>query len=322
MEFKPKGWFKRLCQGLSKTHNKFVGGIESLFRGKKYIDDELFEELEEVLISSDLGVTTSHAVVESLRDEARRQKMKDASILETALQAELLKILTPLQSSLDISGHSPFVMLVLGVNGVGKTTTIGKLASRYTRQGKKVLLAAGDTFRAAAIEQLEIWAERSGCSGVIKHQSGSDPSAVIYDAIQAAKSREADLLIIDTAGRLHNKAHLVAELQKMKRVISRELPDAPHEILLVLDANTGQNALQQARQFNEALEHITSLALTKLDGTAKGGIIFSIAHELSIPVKLIGVGEGIEDLRDFEAEEFVSALFETAGGNAGGDVDG
>ncbi|MEW5803087.1 MAG: signal recognition particle-docking protein FtsY [bacterium] len=318
MELKPKGWFKRLCQGLSKTHTNFVGGIERLFRGKKYIDDELFEELEEILILADLGFQTSHEVVERLQDEARRKKIKETSSLNKTLQNELMKILEPLQSSLDISGHSPFVMMVLGVNGVGKTTTIGKLAARFSRQGKKVLLAAGDTFRAAAIEQLEIWGERAGCAGVIKHQSGSDPSAVIFDAIQAAKSRDANLLIIDTAGRLHNKSHLMAELQKMKRVISREIPDAPHEILLVLDATTGQNALVQARQFNEAMEGITSLALTKLDGTAKGGIIFSIAHELSIPVKLIGVGEGIEDLRDFEAEEFVLALFQTAEGNADG----
>lgn len=295
-----------------------MGGIERLLRGKTYIDEDLFEELEEILILADLGVQTSHEVVERLRDKARREKIKEVYLLKSALREELMEILEPSHSPLNISTHSPFVMMVLGVNGVGKTTTIGKLAARYGRQGKKVLLAAGDTFRAAAIEQLMLWGERTACAGVIKHQSGSDPSAVAFDAVQAAKSRGADLLIIDTAGRLHNKSHLIAELQKMKRVISRELPEAPHETLLVLDATTGQNAIQQVRQFNESMEGITGLALTKLDGTAKGGIIFSIVHELAIPVKLIGVGEGIEDLRDFEAEEFVSALFETAEGNEHG----
>ncbi|MEW6380935.1 MAG: signal recognition particle-docking protein FtsY [bacterium] len=312
MELKPTSWFQRLRQGLAKTHNTLMGGINRLLRGKTAVDEELFEELEEVLILADLGFQTSHEVVDRLRDKARRQKITEASMLRSVLQAELLEIVKPFQSPLDISAHAPFIMMVLGVNGVGKTTTIGKLAARYTRQGKKVLLTAGDTFRAAAIEQLEIWGQRAGCSGVIKHQSGSDPSAVVYDAIQAARSRNMDLVIIDTAGRLHTKDHLVAELQKMKRVISREMPEAPHEILLVLDATTGQNALQQARQFNEALQGITGLALTKLDGTAKGGIIFSIVHELSIPVRLIGVGESVEDLRDFEADEFIAALFETA----------
>ncbi|MCL6583337.1 MAG: signal recognition particle-docking protein FtsY [bacterium] len=312
MESKSTGWFQRLCQGLSKTHTTFMGGIERLLRGRAGVDEELFEELEEVLILADLGYQTAHEVVERLREAARRQKINEPGPLRSLLRSELLEIVKPFQSPLEISAHSPFIMMVLGVNGVGKTTTIGKLAARYSRQGKKVLLAAGDTFRAAAIEQLEIWGQRAGCSGVIKHRSGSDPSAVVYDSIQAARSRHMDLVIIDTAGRLHTKDHLVAELQKMKRVISKELPEAPHEILLVLDATTGQNALQQAKQFNEALEGITGLALTKLDGTAKGGIIFSIVRELAIPIRLIGVGEGIEDLRDFEAEEFIAALFETA----------
>jgi len=309
-ETKTAGWFKRLCQGLSKTHNGFIGGVERLFLRKGQIDEELFEELEEILILADLGVQTSSEVVEKLRGEARLRKVKEASLLKPVLQEILIERLIPSQAVVDISKYNPFVMMVLGVNGVGKTTTIGKLAARYGGQGVKVLLAAGDTFRAAATEQLEIWGERAGAAGLIKHQPGADPSAVVFDAIQAAKARETNLVIIDTAGRLHNKSHLIAELQKMKRVISRELPGAPHEILLVLDATTGQNGLQQARQFHEAMEGITGLALTKLDGTAKGGILFSIVRELAIPVKLIGIGEGIEDLRDFRAEEFVSALFE------------
>lgn len=314
METKPTTWFQRLRNGLAKTHDSLVSRVESLFKGKSLLQEELFEELEEILILADLGVTTSTEVVNKLKSEVRKRKIVEGGQVKPILQEILIDMLTPVQSNLDFSSHQPFIMMVLGVNGVGKTTTIGKLAARLGQEGKRVLLAAGDTFRAAATEQLEIWAERAKTIGVIKHQSGADPSAVVFDALQAAKSRNAQVVIIDTAGRLHNKAHLIAELQKMKKVISRELPEAPHEILLVLDATTGQNGLQQARQFNQAMEGITGLALTKLDGTAKGGIIFSIVNELSIPVKLIGLGEGIDDLRNFEAREFVSALFDDAGG--------
>lgn len=315
MEAKSAGLFKRLCQGLSKSHNVLVNGLERVFIRKTRIDEDLFDELEEILILADLGVQTSSQIVEKLKEAIRREKIHEPSQLRPILQKILIEMLTPFQSPLDISSSCPFVMMVIGVNGVGKTTTIGKLAARYGQQGKKVLLAAADTFRAAAIEQLQIWGERAKSAGVIKHQPGADPAAIVYDAIQAAKAREAHLLIIDTAGRLHNKSHLIAELQKMKRVISRELPGAPHEILLILDATTGQNGLQQVKQFNEAMEGITGLALTKLDGTAKGGILFSIVNELAIPVKLIGIGEQIEDLRNFYAEEFVCALFEKSEGN-------
>ena len=315
MEATSTSLFKRLCKGLSKTHNGLVNGLERLFIRKPHIDEDLLDELEEILILADLGVQTSTQVIERLKEEIRREKINEASLLRPILQNILIEMLTPFQSILDISSSSPFIMMVLGVNGVGKTTIIGKLAARYGQQGKKVLLAAGDTFRAAAIKQLQIWGERAKSAGMIKHQPGADPSAVVYDAIQAAKAREAHLLIIDTAGRLHNKSHLIAELQKMKRIISRELPGAPHEILLILDATTGQNGLQQAKQFHEAMEGITGLALTKLDGTAKGGILFNIVNELAIPVKLIGIGEEMEDLRNFSAEEFVSALFEKTKGN-------
>ncbi len=311
---KPTGFFKRLCQGLSRTHNGFVFGLEKLFT-KARIDEELYEELEELLLLADIGFTTSNQIVEKLKGEVKRKKVKEAVALKSILQEILTNMLTSFEAPLDISLHSPFIMLVLGVNGVGKTTTIGKLATRFGREGKKVLLAAGDTFRAAAVEQLEVWADRAKVEGIIKHKPGADPSAVAFDAIKAAKAREADLVIIDTAGRLHNKSHLIAELQKMKRVIAREMPEAPHEILLVLDATTGQNGLQQVKQFNEAMGGITGLALTKLDGTAKGGIIFSIVNELAIPIKFIGIGEGTEDLRDFKAEEFVCALFEKSQGN-------
>lgn len=294
------GFFDRLKEGLSKTRDNFIGRVESIFIGKTITADTL-EELEEILLSSDVGVIATGELIKAVKD-----KVNGAVSIKDTLKEEMTKLLGR-PDPIVIFGERPFVILAVGVNGVGKTTTIGKLASRFVSEGNQVLIAAGDTFRAAAIEQLEIWSDRSGAK-LIKHQSGSDPAAVAFDAVEAARHRGADVVIVDTAGRLHTKSPLMDELKKVRRVIEKAMPSAPQETLLVLDATTGQNALRQAKIFNDVIG-ITGIALTKLDGTAKGGIVFAIKKELKIPVRLIGVGEKIEDLRDFDPKEFVEALF-------------
>ncbi len=299
------GFFERLKQGLNKTRQGLVEKVESIFSSG--VDEQTLEELDETLILSDVGVKSSAEIVEHLREKSDRGEIKGASSVKEYLKKEMTSMLgTP--QPLVVYGERPFVILAIGVNGVGKTTTIGKLAYGLRNQGHSVLLAAADTFRAAAIEQLEIWAKRTE-SQFVKHQSGSDPSAVVFDAIEAAKSRKIDVVIIDTAGRLHTKSPLMEELKKIKRVCDKAMPGSPHEILLVVDATNGQNALRQAQMFNDAIG-VTGIALTKLDGTAKGGIVFAIKKEHNIPVKLIGVGEGLDDLQDFVPENFVRALFE------------
>ena len=270
-------------------------------------DDELFENLEEALIMADIGVETSTYIIEKLRDNVKHKHITDGNLVKEELKSIISEILSALDTTVNTS-TTPSVILVIGVNGVGKTTSIGKIASHYKSMGKKVLLAAADTFRAAAIDQLDIWAQRSGCD-IIKHQENSDPAAVVFDACTAAKARGADILICDTAGRLHNKKNLMAELAKINRVIERELPDSARETLLVLDATTGQNAVSQAKLFSEAAD-ITGIILTKLDGTAKGGIVISIAKEQNVPVKFVGVGEGIDDLQEFNSDDFAKAIFE------------
>ncbi len=302
-----KGLFQRLKEGLFKTHKNLVDKIDQVVIGRKVIDEDLYDELEEVLVSSDLGAQTSYRLIEKVRERLRRGESDQAELVKRYLKEEILSILKGSGNEIHTERGRPFVIMVVGVNGVGKTTTIGKLAARYRGEGKSVLLCAGDTFRAAAIEQLEVWGERAGC-GIIKHKEGSDPSAVIFDALKAAKSRGMDILIADTAGRLHTKVNLMEELKKTKRVVEKEVPGAPHEMLLVLDATTGQNAVSQARLFKEAVD-ITGIVLTKLDGTAKGGVVISIVDELKIPVKFIGIGESVEDLRPFDPAEFVEALF-------------
>lgn len=300
------GLFDRLKAGLSKTKQGFIEKVEAIFTGKP-VDEETLEELEETLILSDIGGQSAAEIVAHLRERAQKGEMGGALSVREFLKQELISMLGS-QQALVPYGEKPFVILAVGVNGVGKTTTIGKLAGRFRDQGYSVMLAAGDTFRAAAIEQLEIWADRSKAQ-FVKHQSGSDPSAVVFDAIEAARARAIDVVIIDTAGRLHTKSSLMEELKKVKRVSGKAMTGAPHEILLVVDATNGQNALRQAQLFNEAVG-VTGIALTKLDGTAKGGIVFAIKRELNIPVKLIGVGEGIDDLQDFIPGDFVRALFE------------
>ena len=303
-----KGFFERLKEGLAKTHLSFVSRIEELLAGRTSVDDELIENLEEALILSDIGVATSQRIIEHLQESVERKELQDPRQIKFYLKREVQSILQHSEKTLDIEREHPFVILVIGVNGTGKTTTIGKMASKFKAMGKNVLLVAGDTFRAAAIEQLEIWGERTGCE-VLKHAPGADPSAVMFDAIHAAKSRDVDVVIADTAGRLHTKKNLMEELKKMVRVISRELPGAPHETLMVIDATTGQNAISQAQLFHEGVG-LSGLILTKLDGTAKGGIIVGIANDLNLPVTYIGIGEQVEDLREFHAKEFVDALFE------------
>ena len=299
------GFFDRLKGGLTKTRKGFIEKVEAVFVGRK-IDDETLEELEEILITSDVGLKATGEIVGSLREKARKGEIKSSEGVRDFLKQEMTALLGPFQP-LVITGERPFVILTVGVNGVGKTTTIGKLAGRFVSEGRSVLLAAGDTFRAAAVEQLEIWAGRTEAQ-IVKHQSGSDPAAVAFDSIEAARSRKVEVVIIDTAGRLHSKSPLMEELKKVRRVIDKTMPGAPHETLLVVDATTGQNALRQAQMFHDAVG-VTGIALTKLDGTAKGGIVFAIRKELGIPVRLIGVGEGLEDLRDFDSKEFVEALF-------------
>ncbi|OAB51885.1 signal recognition particle-docking protein FtsY [Pseudomonas thivervalensis] len=302
------GFFARLKQGLSKTSASIGEGMASLFLGKKVIDDELLEDIETRLLTADVGVEATSVIIQSLTQKVARKQLTDADALYKSLQGELTSLLTPVEKPLVIaSQNKPFVILVVGVNGAGKTTTIGKLAKKLQLEGKKVMLAAGDTFRAAAVEQLQVWGERNKIPVIAQH-TGADSASVIFDAVQAAKARGIDVLIADTAGRLHTKDNLMEELKKVRRVIGKLDADAPHEVLLVLDAGTGQNAINQARQFNQTVE-LTGLALTKLDGTAKGGVIFALAKQFGLPIRYIGVGEGIDDLRTFEAEPFVQALF-------------
>lgn len=306
---KKKGFFDKLKKGLTKTRDNFSNKIDGIIKSYKKIDEELFEDLEEVLVTADVGINTTMKLIDNLRDRVKEEKVSDPEEVKGLLKDEIKKIMetSMLDNKLNIE-PSPAVMLVVGVNGVGKTTTIGKLSNNFKKQGKKVLIAAGDTFRAAAIEQLEEWSNRSGVE-FVAHSEGSDPAAVIFDAIQAAKARKTDILICDTAGRLHNKSNLMQELNKIFRVVEKEYGNASKEILLVLDATTGQNAINQAKVFKE-VSNITGVALTKLDGTAKGGVIIALHSELNIPVKLVGVGEGIDDLQEFIVEDFVDAIFD------------
>lgn len=301
------GFFDKLKNGLTKTRESIAKQVNNVFSVFVKVDDELFENLEEALIMADIGVETSTYIIEKLRDNVKHKHITDGNLVKDELKSIISEILSALDTTVNTS-TTPSVILVIGVNGVGKTTSIGKIASHYKSMGKKVLLAAADTFRAAAIDQLDIWAQRSGCD-IIKHQENSDPAAVVFDACTAAKARGADILICDTAGRLHNKKNLMAELAKINRVIERELPDSARETLLVLDATTGQNAVSQAKLFSEAAD-ITGIILTKLDGTAKGGIVISIAKEQNVPVKFVGVGEGIDDLQEFNSDDFAKAIFE------------
>ncbi|MFQ6574776.1 signal recognition particle-docking protein FtsY [Pseudomonas sp. UM16] len=302
------GFFARLKQGLSKTSASIGEGMASLFLGKKAIDDDLLDEIETRLLTADVGVEATSVIVQSLTQKVARKQLADSDALYKSLQDELADLLKPVEQPLRIQAQSkPFVILVVGVNGAGKTTTIGKLAKKLQLDGKKVMLAAGDTFRAAAVEQLQVWGERNQIPVIAQH-TGADSASVIFDAVQAAKARGIDVLIADTAGRLHTKDNLMEELKKVRRVIGKLDADAPHEVLLVLDAGTGQNAINQAKHFNQSVE-LTGLALTKLDGTAKGGVIFALAKQFGLPIRYIGVGEGIDDLRTFEAEPFVKALF-------------
>lgn len=302
-------FFSKLRESLSKTKQSINDKIETVMKNFRSVDDDLFDELEEALITADLGVNTSLDIIEKLRDAAEEKNIKNSEELKSELAAILEDILTDgAESKMNIRGL-PAVVMVIGVNGVGKTTSIGKLAAMYKKQGKNVVIAAADTFRAAAIEQLEVWAERAGVR-IIKQQEGSDPAAVIYDAINACKGKYVDVLLCDTAGRLHNKKNLMEELKKIYKILDRELPSSGKEVLLVLDATTGQNAVQQAKEFKEAAD-ITGIILTKLDGTAKGGITFAIKNEYNIPVKLVGVGEGIEDIEPFDAKEFVRGIIDT-----------
>ncbi|MQU58771.1 signal recognition particle-docking protein FtsY [Pseudomonas helleri] len=302
------GFFARLKQGLSKTSASIGEGMASLFLGKKVIDDDLLDEIETRLLTADVGVEATSVIIKNLTQKVARKQLTDADALYKSLQDELAAMLKPVEQPLKIEARNkPFVILVVGVNGAGKTTTIGKLAKKLQLEGKKVMLAAGDTFRAAAVEQLQVWGERNHIPVIAQH-TGADSASVIFDAVQAAKARGIDVLIADTAGRLHTKDNLMEELKKVRRVIGKLDEEAPHEVLLVLDAGTGQNAINQAKQFNQTVA-LTGLALTKLDGTAKGGVIFALAKQFNIPIRFIGVGEGIDDLRTFESEPFVQALF-------------
>lgn len=308
-ESSKEGLFARFKRGLSKTRDQLGNGIGRLLLGKKEISPELLEELETLLISADLGIETTQSVLKELAEGLARKKLSDGDTVYESLKTHLQSIVGQgtADIGLDVTQKTPFVILMVGVNGAGKTTTIGKLAKQFKKQGKKVMLAAGDTFRAAAVEQLHVWGERNGIT-VIAQQTGSDSASVIFDALQAAKARHVDVLIADTAGRLHTQNNLMEELKKVKRVLQKLDPEAPHETMLVLDASIGQNALIQARQFHDAVG-LTGITMTKLDGTAKGGILFAIANDLGIPFRYIGVGEGIEDLRPFDAAQFVGAIF-------------
>ena len=302
-----KGFFGRLVEGLTKTRNNIISGMDSIFSGFSAIDDDFYEEIEETLIMGDLGIQTTMSIVEDLREKVKEQHIKDPSECKALLMESMKKQMDLGENAYEFE-HRKSVILVIGVNGVGKTTSVGKLAGQLKEEAKKVILAAADTFRAAAIEQLTEWAHRAGVE-IISQQEGSDPAAVVYDAVAAAKSRGADVLICDTAGRLHNKKNLMEELKKINRIIEKEYPDAFRETLVVLDGTTGQNALAQARQFMEVAE-VTGIILTKLDGTAKGGIAVAIQSELGIPVKYVGIGEKIDDLQKFDADEFINALFD------------
>jgi fused signal recognition particle receptor len=315
MSEKNRGFFGRLRDRLTKTRTSFVSNVKRVFSGRTRIDDEIFEELEQVLIEADMGVETTLAIVEDMRRVAREKKLENPQELYTVLEEELLKALEAGDHSISWKAGEgePYVVLIVGVNGSGKTTTIGKLASQLKSEGKSVMLGAADTFRAAAVEQLTIWSERTG-TPIIKHKDGADPAAVAYDATDAACSRKVDCLLIDTAGRLHTKVNLMEEMKKMSRVVAKRLPGAPHEVLLILDATTGQNGLQQAKLFTEAL-HVTGIVLTKLDGTAKGGVAIAIQKQLGIPIKYIGVGESVEDLQAFMPKDFVEALITASGEN-------
>lgn len=299
------GFFDKLKQGLSKTKNSFEEKMNNVFSTFRKVDEELLEELKEVLIMSDVGVETSTTIINNLRNRIKRDKIEDAEGVKEALREEIKEIFDSLDNSLHLE-TKPSVILVVGVNGVGKTTSIGKMANRLKQDGKQVVVAAADTFRAAAVEQLEIWAKRAGCD-LVKREEGVDPASVVFDAIKITKEKNADVLICDTAGRLHNKKYLMDELIKIKKVIDKELPDASKEILMVLDATTGQNAISQVKAFKETVD-ITGLVLTKLDGTAKGGVVIGIANENKMPVKFIGIGEQIDDMEIFNSDDFVKAL--------------
>ena len=301
------GWAQRLKQGLAKTRDKLGGQLSGLFGVGRKIDAELFEELETILITADVGVDATHALLDTLQKKVRREGLTEASDLQAALKQALVDLLTPLQAPLDVTPHKPFILMLAGVNGAGKTTTIGKLAKLYQSQGLSVLLAAGDTFRAAAREQLQVWGERNNVT-VVSQEKG-DSAAVIFDAIQAARARNIDVVLADTAGRLPTQMHLMDEIAKVRRVIQKVDPTGPHETLLVLDANIGQNALQQVKAFDKAIQ-VSGLVLTKLDGTARGGVVMGIARQCPKPIRFIGVGEQIDDLRPFSARDFVDALFE------------
>lgn len=306
-EVQSEGLFKRLKNGLHKTRESLVKRVDALFLGKKEIDAELLDELEEVLITADLGVQTVTEMLEEARNQVARKELADISALRAFLQDKMTGYLSKNYKSAEKPDSGPFVIMVLGVNGVGKTTTVGKLAYKFKESGNKVLLVAADTFRAAAIDQLKIWGERTGVE-VSAQKPGADPSSVVFDALEYAGSRDFDVILVDTAGRLHTQVNLIEELKKIKRVMNRKCPGAPHEVMLVLDATTGQNALSQTKLFNEAVE-LTALTLTKLDGTAKGGIVVNICREFSIPIRFIGVGEQMTDLRDFDAHDFIKAIF-------------
>ncbi len=301
------GFFSRLRRGLGRTSETLVSGLGNLFLGRKEIDDELLEELESRLLLADVGVDATVEIVERLTQRVSRNELTSPESLQGALQEELLALLKPCEAPLEVSGHKPYVILMVGVNGVGKTTTIGKLAKRLQADGKSVMLAAGDTFRAAAVEQLQVWGERNDVPVIAQH-TGADSASVVFDALQAAQSREIDVLIADTAGRLHNKDNLMEELEKVVRVMGKLDSQAPHEVMLVLDAGTGQNALAQADHFRRWVG-VTGVTLTKLDGTAKGGVIFAIAKRLGLPIRFIGIGESVDDLRPFAADPFIEALF-------------
>ena len=302
------GFFKRLKSGLGKTRNKLSEGIQSVFLGEKTLDEEMLEELETILLTSDVGVSATQEIIGDLTKKAGRKELTDTTAVYHHLQETLVDLLRPVELVLKTDSNHPFVILMVGVNGVGKTTTIGKLAKLFQAEGKSVMLAAGDTFRAAAVDQLRIWGARNEVP-VIAQDTGADSASVVFDAVAAARARNIDVLIADTAGRLQNKKNLMDELTKITRVLQKIDPTAPHEVILVLDAGTGQNALSQAREFQKAVD-VSGLVLTKLDGTAKGGVIFALAQQLKIPIRYVCVGEKIDDLRPFSAEEFVTALFE------------
>ncbi len=308
MAIENKGFFEKLKIGLAKTRNLLVKNVDDIILGEKVIDQKLYDELEETLITADVGPAFTSELIDKIKEQVKRKELDQPELLKKILRETIADILMRNEAPLHIPRSELFTIMVVGVNGTGKTTTIGKLAHRYKEQGMPVMIAAADTFRAAAIEQLEIWSRRVNVP-LIKQKIDSDPSAIVFDAVHAAKSGRADVVIIDTAGRLHTKANLMEELKKMKRIMARELPGAPHEILLVLDATTGQNAVAQAKMFQEEIG-VTGIVITKLDGTAKGGVIIRIARDLNIPIRYIGIGEGLDDLREFKSGEFVDALFE------------